>query len=200
MLANYDSAVSIALEQKDMKGHLRITMLFMLGASMICRGEEKQSIRAEWEMPPRCSPLAPARIQDLKQELHRTGYRLVIAIHPKNPDESKGETISRDLYIVNADGTGLKQLTNTPRKDEFMPRTSPNGRYFTYNQGKYLVDVTTLETRQIKAGYVWTPDSKRTVKIDEQAIVYEDIKTGEKSEPVPIERKVWIVDLTFDGK
>jgi len=200
MLANYDSAVSIALEQKDMKGHLRITMLFMLGASMICRGEEKQSISAEWEMPPRCSPLAPARIQDLKQELHRTGYRLVIAIHPKNPDESKGETISRDLYIVNADGTGLKQLTNTPRKDEFMPRTSPNGRYFTYNQGKYLVDVTTLQTRQIEAAYVWTPDSQRTVKIDKQAVVYEDIKTGERSKPIPIERNVGIVDMTFDGK
>ncbi len=200
MLAYYDLTISIFQGYKGMKVYLRITMLLMLSMGMICRGGEKQSIRVEWEMPPRCSPLALPRIQDLKEELQRTGYRLVIAIHPKNPDESKGETISRNLYIVNADGTGLKQFTNTPRKDEYMPRTSPNGKYFTYNQGKYLVDVTTLKTRQIGGGYVWAPDSERTVKIDKQAIVYEDIRTGKRSKPIPIKRKVWIADMTFDGK
>ena len=146
MLAYYDLTISIFQGYKGMKVYLRITMLLMLSMGMICRGGEKQSIRVEWEMPPRCSPLALPRIQDLKEELRRTGYRLVIAIHPKNPDESKGQTISRDLYIINADGTGLKRLTNTPHKDEYMPRTSPNGKYFTHNQGKYLVDVKTLKT------------------------------------------------------
>ncbi|MHC4461290.1 MAG: hypothetical protein ACYS30_07625 [Planctomycetota bacterium] len=89
--------------------YLKLSLLFILSIGTICYGGEKQSIRVEWEMPPRCSPLALPRIQDLKEELQRTGYRLVIAIHPKNPDESKGETISRDLYIVNADGTGWTQ-------------------------------------------------------------------------------------------
>jgi Tol biopolymer transport system component len=180
--------------------YLKFSLLFILSIGMRCYGEEKQSIRANWEMPPRCSPLALPRIQDLKEELRRTGYRLVIAIHPKNPDESKGQTISRDLYIINADGTGLKRLTNTPHKDEHIPRTSTNGKFFTYNQGKYLVDVKTLKTKNIDGGYVWTPDSQRTVQCGNQGIVYTDIHTGKKSSPIPVKRKVWLTDMTFDGK
>jgi hypothetical protein len=37
------------------------------------------------------------------------------------------------LYLINADGSGLRQLTNTPDKDEHVPRTAPNGKMFTYN-------------------------------------------------------------------
>ena len=144
-----------------MNVYLRITLLSMLSVGMIYCAGEKQSIRAEWEMPPHCTPLSQPKIRDLKEDLRGTGYRLVIAMHPKNPDESKGQTLSRDLYIINADGTGLKQFTNTPHKDEHMPRTSPDGKYFTYNQGEYLADVKTLKTEQIRGGYVWTPDSKR---------------------------------------
>ncbi len=183
-----------------MNVYLKIALLFVLSIGATCYSEEKQSIRAKWEMPADCTPFAQPRIQDLKEELRRTGYRLVIAIHPKNPDESKAETLSRDLYIINADGSGLKQFTNTPHKDEHAPRTSPNGKFFTYNQGKYLVDVKTLKTKRINGGYVWTPDSKRTVQCGNQGIVYMDIQTGKRSIPIPVKRKVWIVDMTFDGK
>src|SRR5215470_20199433 len=76
---------------------------------------ESADLRARWEMPPQCDPFGAVRISDLREELRQTGYRLVIAIHPAPAD--KGENPPRDLYIINADGTGLKQLTHTKELD-----------------------------------------------------------------------------------
>ncbi len=175
-----------------------LLLLFAIGA--FCYGEEKSPIRAKWEMPPRCTPSAQPRIQDLKEELRETGYRLVIAIHPKDPDESKGESVARDLYIINADGTGLKQLSNTPDKDENKPRTSPDGKWFSYNYGDYLVNVKTLETKRSGGGYAWAPDSKRTVHCGRRGIMYTDMETGKESKPIPVNRQVFIADMSFDGE
>lgn len=175
-------------------------LLFVFGMASVCEGEKNSSIKAEWEMPPRCTPFDPVRIKDLKEELRQTGYRLVIAIHPQQAEGSEGEPPARDLYIVNADGSGLTQLTNTPDKDEHVPRTSPNGKLFTYNYGDYLVDVETLRTRPIYGGYVWTPDSKRTASCEKGGIFYTDMQTGKRSRPVPVERRVGIADMSFDGK
>ena len=125
-----------------MNTYLKIALAF--GIIATCYGEEDQSIRVKWQTPAICDPFAKPRIQDLKEELRRTGYRLVIAIHPDHPDESKGQTLSRDLYIINADGTGLTQFTNTPHEDERAPRTSPNGEFFTYDQGRPFREICTL--------------------------------------------------------
>ncbi len=124
-----------------------LSVLAVLPAVCLAAGEP--SLRATWNMPPKCDPLAPVRIRDLKEELRQTGYRLVIAIHPAQPPGAKGEPPPRDLYLINADGTGLKQLTKTPDVDEHAPRTSPDGSMFTYNYGDYLVDAKTLQTRQL---------------------------------------------------
>ena len=59
-------------------------------------------------MPHQCDPFSLVRVQDLKEELRQTGYRLAIAIHPAQPPGAKGEPPPRDLYLINADGTGLK--------------------------------------------------------------------------------------------
>ena len=67
---------------------------------------ESTSLRAHWDMPPQCDPFAAVRIPDLREELRQTGYRLVIAIHPA-PAAQK-ENPSRDLFVINADGTGLR--------------------------------------------------------------------------------------------
>jgi len=150
-------------------------------------------------MPPKCEPFAPVRIQDLKEELRQTGYRLVIAIHPAQPADSKGETPPRDLFIINADGTGLKQITHTADIDERVPRTSPDGKWFTYNYGDTLVEANTLKMRQLYGGYVWTPDSRQTVECGKNGITYMDVATGNKTKTVPVPRKVDIVDLTADG-
>ena len=111
-------ATTLFLGMKNMNVYSQIALLWVFGIAATCRGGEEQSMRAQWQMPARCDPFAQPRIQDLKEELRRTGYRLVISIHPRSPDESKGETLSRDLYLINADGTGLEQFTNTPHEDE----------------------------------------------------------------------------------
>ena len=162
---------------------------------------ESVSLRAQWRMPPECTPFAPARVQDLREELRQTGYRLAIAIHPaEGSDFSKHTYPSRDLYIVNADGSGLRQLTDTPDKDEHIPRISPNGRFFTHSYGDYIVAVDTLEMREIWGAYVWTPDSTRTVRCEKRGIVYTDMTTGRRSEPIRVERRVSIADMSADGK
>ena len=51
--------------------------------------------------------------------------------------EATGDPPPRDLYLVNADGTGLRQLTRTPDIDERVPAPPPDGRKFTYNYGDY---------------------------------------------------------------
>ena len=110
-----------------MNAYSKITLLLVCGIAVTCRGAEEPSMRAQWQMPARCDPFAQPRIPDLKEELRRTGYRLVISIHPQNPDESKGETLSRDLYLVNADGTGLEPFTKTPHEDERARARLPTG-------------------------------------------------------------------------
>jgi Tol biopolymer transport system component len=173
--------------------------LAWLVVAVACPGEEKPSLRAKWEMPPKCEPFAPVRIQDLKEELRQTGYRLVIAIHPARPADAKGEPPPRDLYLINADGSGLRQITNTPEIDEHAPRVSPNGKMFTYNYGDYLVDAKTLATRRLYGGYVWTPDSRQTIECGKNGITYMDLQTGKKTKTLRVPRKVSIVDLSADG-
>ncbi len=182
-----------------MNVHSKIVLLLVFGLAATCPGREEQSLRAPWQMPARCDPFAPPRIQALKEELRRTGYRLVISIHPRTPDESKGETLSRDLYLINADGTGLEQFTKTPNEDERAPRTSPNGEFFTYNQGKYLVNVRTRATKQIDGDYVWTPDSNSTVRCGKEGLVYTDLHAGHRSVPIAVKQNIWLADMTSDG-
>jgi Tol biopolymer transport system component len=173
--------------------------LTIFGTTAVCLGEEAAPIRARWEMPPRCDPFGAPRIVDLQEELRQTGYRLVIAIHPDKPGKTKDEYPPRDLYLVNADGTGLKQLTDTPDQEEHKPRTAPDGKRFTYNYGDYLVDVATLETKPIWGSYVWTPDGKRTASCEKSGLVYTDMETGKRTRAARTERQVSIADMSSDG-
>jgi len=178
-------------------------VLALAGLAATARGADagNQSVRAAWDMPARCDPFAEPMIKDLREELRQSGYRLVIAIHPKEPDESKGESINRDLFVINADSTGLKRLTETPDKDERVPRVSPDGRYFSYGYGDYLRDSRTLELSSTPwGGYAWAPDSRRTVHCEKKGIIYTDMFTGENSKPVRVKRNVDIVDMSSDGK
>jgi TolB protein len=83
-----------------------------------------------------------------------------------------------DLFLVNADGSGLQQLTNT-RADEIAPSWSPDGSALAYLESKngglrlYILEMTeyvsgliTSEPRQLSTLKVdesipsWSPDSK----------------------------------------
>lgn len=175
--------------------------MLTLSWAAVCRAEENPSLRAGWDMPARCDPFAPVRVKDLKEELRQTGYRLIIAIHPDQGRKSgQPEYPPRHLYLVNADGSALKQLTNTADKDEHVPRTSPDGKRFTYNYGEYIVDARTLKARQIGGAYVWAPDGKRTVECEKRGIVYTDMDSGEQSEPIKVPQRVNVLDLSSDGR
>jgi Tol biopolymer transport system component len=191
--------MAILIREPNMGRLLCMLWLGVVAIPAFCVAEGKPSLRAKWEMPAKCAPFAPVRIKDLKEELRQTAYRLVIAIHPARP-QSGEENPPRDLYLINADGGGLKQLTNSPDKDEHVPRTSPNGKRFTYNYGDYLVEVDGLSARELYGGYVWTPDSRQTVECGKNGIVYLDVETGKKSKPLRVSRRVSIVDLSADGK
>ncbi|MGA2866182.1 MAG: hypothetical protein ABSF95_17050 [Verrucomicrobiota bacterium] len=171
-----------------------------LNLAVLCPAGERPSLRAAWDLPAHCDPFAPPRIQDLKEELHQTGYRLIIAMHPDKPPNAKGEYPPRDLYLINADGSGLNQLTDTPTQEERAPRVSPDGRWATYNYGDFLLDTRTFKIRPADAGYVWTPDSRRTVACEKGGLVFTDIQTGQRSKPLPLPRRLDIVDLSADGQ
>ena len=53
---------------------------------------------------------------------------------------------------------------------------------------------------KLDGGYVWAPDSRRTVSCEKRGLIWTDILTGKPSEPVPVPRHVNIVDLSADGK
>ena len=184
-----------------MKTHAQRLLYWAIAVGMAgpAWADAPPSLRAKWEMPPQCTPLATPRIKDLKEELRATGYRLVIAIHPESSDRSPASQPPRDLYLINADGSGLTQFTNTPDRDESTPRTSPDGTKFTYNFGDNLVDVKTLQTQRIDASYVWTPDSKRTVHCVKGGLVFTDLESGKRSRPIRVPRTVSLADMSFDG-
>ena len=173
-------------------------MICLLCSAVGLRGATAD-LRAKWDMPPKCDPFAAIRIQDLREELRQTGYRLVLALHPAPTAGSHKENPPRDLFLINADGTGLKPVTHTDDVDEHVPRTSPDGTKFTYNYGDYLVDAKTLQPRQLYGGYVWTPDSRQTVECGKNGLTYMSVETGKKTKAVPVSRRVDIVDLTADG-
>jgi Tol biopolymer transport system component len=190
-----------------MKALAGLTVLAVVAAlcvSTLCSGGEgpapaKPSLRAEWTMPAKCDPFAKPLIKDLREELKQTGYRLVIAMHVEKP-AIDGRYPPRHLYMINADGSGLKQITESSDREEHAPRTSPDGKWFTYNYGDFLVDAKTLKTKSLGGGYVWTPDSRQTVSVDKGGLIYSDIETGKSAPPVRVKQKVDVLDLSADGK
>lgn len=181
---------------------LRPFLTLALILPVMCHAGDKVPLHATWNMPAKCDLFGEVRIKDLREELHQTGYRLVIAIHPDKQEQVGKDTQypPRDLYLINADGTGLKQLTDTADLDERVPRTSPDGRRFTYNYGDFTVDAKTFKATRIGGAYVWTPDSERTAECEKRGIVYTDMQTGDQSAPIRTQRKVDVLDLSSDGK
>lgn len=177
-----------------------VAWLAVLGGAAVCPAGEQAPLRATWDQPAHCEPFAAPRLQDLKEELRQTGYRLLIALHPDKPPSAKGDYLPRDLYVINADGSGLKRLTDTPDQEERAPRVSPDGQWFTYNYGDFLGDTKTFKIRPAEAAYVWTPDSRRTVSCEKSGLVFTDRESGQRSKPVPVLRRVSVVDMSCDGK
>lgn len=139
----------------------------------------------------------------LRQKLGESGCRLIIAIHPKNP--GAGESAARDLYFINADGTGLERITDTPRQSEHMPRVSPDGKTVCFIRGEdlWLLDLETMKEQKLPIGagsHAWGPDGKE--------IAFDWIKPGvgihnletKKVRAVGNVRGIVDIDWSPDGK
>ena len=79
-----------------------------------------------------------------------------------------------DIFIMNSDGTGVKNLTNTPAVSESYPTWSPNGAMIAYLSGDqgsvelFIMSNTGGDKRNVSnassvnaRGLVWSPDSSR---------------------------------------
>lgn len=55
-----------------------------------------------------------------------------IALVRRIEEYGKDREEDTDLYIVNADGTGVRRLTRTPRRAEFFPSWDPSGERLAY--------------------------------------------------------------------
>src|SRR4051794_23966460 len=65
------------------------------------------------------------------------GKRLVYSSIPSQPDEQTGDVTGGDLYVVGADGNGLRRLVETDRVAAMQPTWSPDGRWIAYVQLDY---------------------------------------------------------------
>lgn len=78
-----------------------------------------------------------------------------------------------DLFVMKANGSGVKNITDTPDLWEWGPAWSPNGREIAYYVRRaldltgeiWIVDVETGRKRRITTAYVpgisWSPDGRR---------------------------------------
>lgn len=79
--------------------------------------------------------------------------------------------LGRDIYLINVDGTGLRQLTHHPAHD-LQPAWGPNGRQIAFHSrrntergGIFVMDADGNNVRELTAGGEsypsWSPDGKQ---------------------------------------
>jgi eukaryotic-like serine/threonine-protein kinase len=113
--------------------------------------------------------------------------------------QSAGET-QEDLFVINSDGTGFRQLTDDPAQNR-MQRWSPDGQHIAFisdRGGKYdiwQVGRDGSDLRQLTAvrkgsaiAPVWSPDGMRLLYrvVDENCYLIETAKPFAEQPPVPL--------------
>ena len=115
----------------------------------------------------------------------------------------RGNWSKGDIYTMRSDGTGEKQITNTPDTHEKLPRFSPDSKYLAYwEAGKDVSSPDKLVLRDLSTGNVtdiheesfgvfdmdWHPDGKQIIFVsgEKTAILNTEtsaVKTLEKKNP-----------------
>lgn len=113
-------------------------------------------------------------------------------LHSTDPDPRKPQQY--DIFIMNADGSNQRRLTDHPKLD-VAPSWSPDGEYLTFDSGRsgkveiYIMEIATRNIRQLTqtdgvddfvANPEWSPDGTQ--------IVYEYSKAGHG-------RHIYIMDV-----
>jgi hypothetical protein len=112
-----------------------------------------------------------------------------------------------DIFVMNADGSDVRNLTNTPDKDEFEAKSSPDGKHIAYVSGKlknggvwggrwnagdlWVADIDGKNPRKIaeKASRPdWSPDGKAVfysgTHDGKGAYLAQEVETGKIMEPL----------------
>jgi len=74
-----------------------------------------------------------------------------------------------DIFVMNADGSNVRNLTNTPAVDEHWPRPSPDGKRMTYMTGKARLNIWDIKKPKGKAVWIMDRDGKNAKKLAENA-------------------------------
>jgi Tol biopolymer transport system component len=102
-----------------------------------------------------------------------------IAFSAEDYSKDGDEIADSDLYLIQSNGTGLRQVTNTATRDERNPRFSPGGRWLAYwmSTGTYSLSGVACESiviasadgtspKRVRAGCdtsqaSWSPNGRR---------------------------------------
>ena len=101
----------------------------------------------------RCNDFLKQR-QALKEELSKSPYNLVCEGY---------ENDNWDIFFMHADGSNLKNLTNTPTIHELYPKVSPDGK-----KVSFLVDTGKGRTK-IRSVWIMDIDGKNRKKVSDYA-------------------------------
>jgi hypothetical protein len=89
-----------------------------------------------------------------------------------------GGPVTSDLYVVRADGSGLRQLTNTPDRLDLQPAWSADGTKITF------LGITAIGTPdEHDAMYTMNPDGSGLTEISTPRVPYLDTFSGDRIDP-----------------
>jgi Tol biopolymer transport system component len=135
-----------------------------------------------------------------------------IESRPLNNEENVGP---QDIYLTNADGSDLVNLTQTPGADESSPVWSPNGREIAYlsSGSLWIISIDGADARKIADAsgatpISWSPNSETIAFVDSDRLNVVDRDGGNLRELVfvidlLVSASPWSPDskrLTFSGR
>ena len=170
---------------------------------------------AQWEPAPPIDEPESAEIAQLRSDLEQYPHRIIFqSLRDGN----------WDLFIVNADGSEMRNLTNTPDVHEYFPKVSPDGSMIAFEASRpgredyseiWVMNIDGGERRLIDRWALqpaWSPDGRTLAYMRQPTpdsglpyrmlgIMFHDMETGEiTSHPNDQIRNFENLSYTRDGR